>query len=119
MLMKLHDLLEYSSANPFVAIVSALELRLREVDVAVQGDSIIFKSSLERQLTDLKRFLESAKNWNVPEEGLRRDLHAVLPKLLKYVETAIGSPPESAKELLTSARRAAIKASHLKFGSFS
>src|ERR1017187_3393371 len=89
--MKLYDLLEYATANPFVGIVSSLDFHIKEVSVAVNASntSSIFTNSLVRQLTDLNKLLDSAFNWNVPDPKLRSDLHGALPVILKHVASAI------------------------------
>ena len=121
--MKLFELLqEYSSANPFVGIVSSIDLRIKEVEAATHAssNSSIFISSLKTQLADLIKFLESGINWVVPEAKLKSELHAALPEIIKNVKSAQASlNSRSIKDSLDhlfSARKIAVKRSHLTFG---
>jgi len=120
--MKLSDLFEYSSANPFVGIVSAIDLRVREAGAAAHASShtSIFISSLKSQVQTLLKFLQSGKDWNVPEQKLRSQLHAALPEIMKHVSAALVSIAsgsiKSAHDHLMSARKTAVKRSHLTFG---
>lgn len=121
--MKLSDLLlEYSSANPFVGIVSFIDLRIRQTAAAANATSHteIFLSSLKSQLNTLLKFLESGKNWNVPEPKLRSELHAALPVIISHVHAARGAlgsvSVKAAHDQLMAARKVAVKRSHLQFG---
>jgi hypothetical protein len=120
--MKLFEiLLEHGSSNPFIGIVSAIDLRIQEVNSAVEGKSSkIFISSLKSQLNDLMKFLKSGDNWIVPEPKLRHDLHEALPLIKREVSLALDSvisgDINKAKSYLMSAREITIKRSHLKFG---
>ena len=120
--MKLFEiLLEYGSSNPFIGIVSAIDLRIQEVNVAIHGGSNkIFISSLKSQLNDLLKFLKSGNNWIVPEPKLRKDLHDALPLIIREVSLALDSvisgDINKTKICLMTAREITIKRSHLKFG---
>ena len=120
--MKLFEiLLEHGSSNPFIGIVSAIDLRIQEINVAIHGGSNkIFISSLKNQLNDLMKFLESGSNWIVPELKLRKDLHNALPIIKHEVSLALDSvisgDINKAKSCLMTAREITIKRSHLKFG---
>lgn len=115
-------LFEYSSANPFVGIVTNIDLRIREVEAAVHASNhtSVFISSLKNQLNTLLKFLDSGSNWNVPEPKLRSDLHAALPDIKRHVNAAISALTSSdvnkARDCLFTARKTAIKRSHLQFG---
>ena len=117
--MKLKEILvEHGSANPFVGIVSAIDLRIQEVKTAVSGKSSkIFKNSIESQLKDLMKFLESGSNWIIPEPKLRRDIHEALPIIKKHVSAALVSVNNASQALkhLMTAREITVKRSHLKF----
>jgi hypothetical protein len=119
--MKLSELiLEYNS-NPFVSVVSSIDLKIREVDEAIAaGSNAIFKSSLKNQLQNLLKFVESASNWNIPESKLRSDFHGMLPNLKKHIENALTDAASGSniavKDHLFKARTVVINASHLKFG---
>jgi hypothetical protein len=120
--MKLFEiLLEYGSSNPFIGIVSAIDLRIQEVNVAVEGKSNkIFISSIKSQLNDLMKFLKSGDNWIIPDPKLRKELHEALP-LIKHevslaLDSAISGDINKVKSCLITARKITIKRSHLKFG---
>jgi hypothetical protein len=115
-------LFEYSSANPFVGIVSMIDLRIRQVGAAAHASNhtSVFISSLKNQLTTLLKFLDSGSNWNVPEPKLRLDLHAALPDVKRHVNAAISAltagDVNKARGQLLAARKVAVKRSHLQFG---
>ena len=120
--MKLHELiLEYNS-NPFVAIVSSIDLKIKEIDLMISSNStsLIFLSSMEQQLMNLKKFIISSKNWNIPENNLKKDFHNMIPIVLNQIKLAIEKINEksfnNAKIHLLNSMNIAIKYSNLKFG---
>ena len=117
--MRVHELFEYSSANPFVGLVTNIDLKIKEVETAQSSHaSTIYTTSLKSALGTLLHFIESAEQWNVPEKKLRGELHAALPAIKSHVKAALASAsnPAKAREHLFAARKIAVKKSHLYFG---
>ena len=119
--MKLSQIFEYASSNPFVGVVSSLDLRIKQVEVATHSSdhSSVFTTSLHRQLNDLLKFLDSSSKWVIPASKLKTEFHSALPEIKRNVVAAqrsIGSNVKAALGHLMVARDIAVKRSHLKFG---
>lgn len=121
--MKIHDLLEYGSANPFVSLISSVDLRLRQLkSCGSQQPSKMFIDSLTRQLSDFDDLVTSAANWVIPEQDLREKFQSALPALKKATASAVASVRhgdfEAAVEVLLAARSSIVKHSGLTFYDF-
>lgn len=118
--MKISDLLEYASSNPFVGLVSSIDLKIKQVEQATYAASHteVFTSSLKNQLDSFLKLIDSATNWNIPEPKLKSEFHAALPIVRKHIVAARDSisSPKTAVAHLFAARKVAIARSHLKFG---
>lgn len=119
--MKLVELFEHSSVNPFVGLVSAVDLKIKMIEAAGAGKpSSIFKSSLTGELNNLLKFITSGYKWTIPEPKLRSSFHRAIPSAVKQVEATIKDVEHgdlgAAKHELMSARKLLIKNSGLTFG---
>jgi hypothetical protein len=117
--MFISELFEHDSANPFVALVSAIDLKINEVEQFAHVKSTPgTTSSLKSQIENLLKLIDSASKWNVPEPKLKTELDAALPIIRGQVARALRSisSPSTALTHLFSARLVAVKRSHLQFG---
>lgn len=116
--MKLNQILEQGSANPFVSLVASMEFytnQLRGISM-----SPLTKKSLISQLANLCHILDSVKNWTVPEKDIRKNLDLAIPEAKYYVNSATTSIEsgnlQDAEADLKAARNELVKRSQLKFG---
>ena len=119
--MKLSELLLEYNSNPFVSIVSSIDLKIRDVEGAIAaGSNKIFIASLMSQLSNLAKLVDSAANWNIPDPKLRAEFHAMLPPVKHHIKSALlalnTGEVTAAKDHLFSARKITIARSHLQFG---
>ena len=112
------ELVEHGSANPFVALVSAVEFRTSQLK-GMPIDSSIAKNGTISQLSNLLKILDSVKDWVVPEGDIRKNLDIAVPIVKKHINAAIsavkhGNMIEVFSSLKT-AREILVKHSHLTF----
>lgn len=112
------ELVEHGSANPFVALVSAVEFRTSQMK-GLPIDTSICKDSTISQLSNLLKILDSVKDWVVPESDIRKNLDIAVPIAETHINAAIdsvrsGNMIEVFKSL-AAARDILVKHSHLKF----
>jgi hypothetical protein len=117
--MLLKDLYEHGTANPFVSLVSSLDFRISQLMQAQRHPLPSFISSVDRQLHELYKLIDSAKRWEIPEEGLHKQLHFALPIVLQHITSVISLVKaghiDRAVKLLDVARDKFAERSGLKF----
>lgn len=112
------ELVEHGSANPFVALVSAVEFRTSQMK-GMPITSPVAKDGTISQLNNLLKILDSVKDWIVPEEHIRKNLDVAVPVAEKHINAAIGAVKRGNMidvfDSLKAAREVLVKHSHLTF----
>lgn len=117
--MLIKDLVEHAAANPFVALVSAIDLRLIQLNQLKKHAPLpTFVHSLVSQLDDFHHLIKTVKDWEIPEPVLRKQVHDAVPGLIASTERAIKAVKDGqmvvATEIMDKARAELIKASGIK-----
>lgn len=112
------ELVEHGSANPFVALVSAIEFRTSQLK-GMPLSSTLAKESAISQLENLLKILDSVKKWVVPESNIRSNLNTAVPLAEKHINGAIDAVKKGDMievfSNLNAASSELIKYSHLTF----
>jgi len=83
------SLREHSSANPFVSLVSSIDLKMSQIMTSLGEPNLTAARSLAQQLNNLLSLITSVSSWIIPEPKLKSALTAALPVVKKQVEQAI------------------------------
>ena len=112
------ELVEHGSANPFVALVSAIEFRTSQLK-GMPLSSPLAKESAVSQLENLLKILGSVKKLVVPESNIRSNLNTAVPLAEKHINGAIDAVKKGDMievfSNLNAASSELIKYSHLTF----
>ena len=115
--MKIKDIVtEQGSVNPFVTLVSMIDIHKKELSFIPEKENELFIKSAKSQLGNLLRLLQSSTNWNIPEHSLRTRFHNAIPLIIDQVSLSISSKTiNKCREYLDTARKIAVDKSNLDF----